>query len=65
MTYCPLSQSYREALAKNPFYSALMEKYHNQKEKEIKRMTGVVLRIKRIGKPVPPEIEHQLAFLQK
>ncbi|MBO5241726.1 MAG: hypothetical protein J6B19_03550 [Lachnospiraceae bacterium] len=65
MTYCPLSQSYREALAKNPFYSAMIEKYNNQKEKELKRMTGITLRIKRIGKPVPLEIQNQLAFLQK
>lgn len=65
MTYCPLSRTYREALAKNPFYSAMIEKYDNQKDKEVKRMNGVIYRIKRIGKPIPSEIEHQLAFLQK
>lgn len=65
MTYCPLSSAYREALTKNPFYSSMIEKYNNQREKEIKRMTGVTLRIKRLGKPVPSEIENQLAFLKK
>ncbi len=66
MTYCPFSASYRETLKKNPFYSAMIEKYENQKAKELTRMNGVVYRIQRTGKKVlPPEIEQQLAFLKK
>ena len=66
MTYCPFSASYREALKKNPFYSAMIEKYDNQKAKEITRMNGVVYRIQRTGKKVlPPEIEQQMEYLKK
>lgn len=65
MTYCPFSASYRETLSKNPFYASLLEKYDNQKTKELTRMNSVIYRIKRNGKSIPAELEQQLAFLQK
>nr|MBQ8252055.1 hypothetical protein [Lachnospiraceae bacterium] len=66
MTYCPFSSAYRESLKKNPFYSAMIEKYENQKAKEITRMNGVIYRIQRTGKKViPPEIEQQMEYLKK
>ena len=64
MTYCPFSARYREDLKKNPFYSAMIEKYDNQKNKELARMNSVIYRIQRTGRKVlPPEIEQQLKFL--
>lgn len=65
MTYCPFSAPYREALGKNPFYSAMLEKYDIQKSRELTRINGVINRIRRIGKPVPDAIEQQLAFIKK
>ncbi len=65
MTYCPFSAPYREELKKNPFYSSMLEKYDNQKNKDITRMNGVIYRIQRIGKPIPAEIQNQLDFLKK
>lgn len=66
MTYCPFSASYRESLKKNPFYAAMIEKYDNQKAKEITRLNGVIYRIQRTGKKVlPPEIEQQMEYLKK
>ena len=65
MTYCPLSASYRESLKMNPFYTAMLEKYDNQKNKELTRMNSIVYRIQRSGKKtLPPEISHQLEFLK-
>ncbi len=66
MTYCPLSAVYRESLKKNPFYSAMIEKFENQKNKELTRMNSVVYRIQRgADKKVPAEIEQQIEFLKK
>ena len=65
MTYCPFSAAYREALSKNPFYSAMLEKYDIKKTKDVSRMNSIVYRFERNKKPVPPEIAHQLEFLTK
>ncbi len=66
MTYCPFSASYREALKKNPFYGATIEKYENNKSKEVTRMNNVIYRIQRNGlKKVPAELQQQLEFLTK
>ena len=65
MTYCPFSASYRESLKKNPFYSAMLEKYDIKKSKDITRMNSIIYRYERNRKTVPDEIKQQLDFLTK
>lgn len=65
MTYCPFSASYREELKKNPFYSSMLEKYENQKTKELTRINSVIYRLQRNKKKIPAEIQYHYEFLQK
>jgi len=65
MTYCPFSAGYREELKKNPFYSSMLEKFENQKNKELVRMNSVIYRLQRNKKEIPAEIQYHFDFLQK
>lgn len=65
MTYCPFSAPYREELKKNPFYSSMLEKYENQKTKELTRINSVIYRLQRNSKKIPAEIQYHYEFLQK
>lgn len=65
MTYCPFSSTYREELKKNPFYSSMLEKYDNQKNKELSRINSVIYRLQRNKKGIPAEIQSHVEFLQK
>ncbi len=65
MTYCPVSAPYREELKKNPFYTSLLEKYDNQKMKDLTRINSIIYRIRRNGKTVPAELTRMAEFLEK
>ena len=63
--YCPFSKIIREgAIATNPQYTQLIERYNNKTNHEIHLFGIAVGRIEKAGHPVPPELLAHKAFLE-
>ncbi len=62
--YCPFSSSYRERLAVNPLYKEPLEKYQIRIAHDMHRLQNVMRKIQNSGRPIPPELQQQKAFLE-
>ena len=63
--YCPFSKVIREgAIATNPQYTQLIERYKNKAAHDIHLFELAVGRIEKAGHPIPEELQAHMAFLQ-
>ena len=64
--YCPFSKVIREgAIASNPQYTKLLERYHNKSSHALHLFDIVAQRITKQGKDIPPELRGYRMFLAK
>ncbi len=63
--YCPFSKVIREgAIATNPQYTQLIERYNNKAAHEIHLFEMACQRIEKAGHPIPDELQKHKAFLE-
>ncbi|MBE6097047.1 MAG: hypothetical protein E7198_04510 [Schwartzia succinivorans] len=64
--YCTFSQKYRKALAINPQYQQLIERWGITQSAKVHGVDLMAKKVKRMkpGEPLPKEIEEELAFLR-
>lgn len=64
--YCTFSQKYRKALAINPQYQQLIERWGITQSAKLHGVDLMAKKVKRMkpGEPLPKEIEEELAFLR-
>lgn len=62
-TYCPFAKSVRNALAGNPIFKELMERYDMRQKQHIHRIDMLKKRVESSGCSVPQELQDELDYL--
>lgn len=62
-TYCPFAKSVRNALAGNPIFKDLMERYDMRQKQHIHRIDMLKKRVENSGSDVPQELQDELDYL--
>lgn len=60
--YCPFSKNIRKALAANPMYQSMFEKYEILKSREIRHVNNVYDKYQKSGGTITPELQENLDF---
>lgn len=62
-TYCPFAKPVRSALAGNPIFKDLMERYDVRQKQQIHRIDMLKKRVENSGSDVPQELQDELNYL--
>lgn len=61
--YCPFAKEVREKLKANPMYKEIVERYEVHTGQKKHRLDNLCQKLRTLGKPIPPEIEHEAEYL--